>query len=152
LLLIPALVWNVLFACRLPQAFSPPEFWRDIPLPLRLVENISRIFVFSIPFLMPLEVSTRSQRWALLLFAIGTLIYFASWIALIAVPMSAWSTSALGFLALAYTPTLWLLALGFLGQRLYWGNRYRWWIYLIPTTLFLGAHLAHAALVFARTH
>jgi hypothetical protein len=100
---------------------------------------------------MPLEVSARAEQWALLVFALGTLVYFASWLALIAAPSSAWSLSAFGFVAPAYTPTLWLLPLAFLGQRLYWGNLYQWWFYLLPATIFLAAHISHTALIYART-
>ena len=152
LLLLPAVVWNVAFGAQLPSAYAIEEFWRDIPAPLGFAENSLRMMVFALPFAMPLELSTPAQRRALLVFAVGTLIYFASWLAIMTSPESAWSTSALGFTAPAYTPALWLLGLAMLGRRLYWGHFYRWWMYLLLSGGFLAAHISHAALVYARNH
>lgn len=149
-LLLPAVLWNVAFATRLPAAFQPEEFWRDIPGVLAALENGLRIVVFVLPFFMPLRLRERAQRRALLLFAAGTLIYFGSWLALMAAPQSAWATSALGFTAPAWTPALWLGALALLGRDLYWGRFYRWWMYALVSMAFLAAHISHTAIVFAR--
>ncbi len=94
---------------------------------------------------MPLELSTAAQRRGLLLFALGTLVYFGSWLAVMASPASSWSTSALGFIAPAYTPALWLLGLALIGRRLFWGQLYRWWMYVVISALFLAAHITHTA-------
>ena len=150
-LLLPALVWNAALADRLPPVYSMSEFWRDIPAVLGALENLSRILVFALPFFMPLELSMAVQRRGLLLFALGTLVYFGSWLAVMASPSSSWSTSALGFMAPAYTPALWLLGLAMIGRRLFWGHRYRWWMYILISALFLAAHIAHAALVYGRS-
>jgi hypothetical protein len=36
------------------------------------------------------------------------------------------------------------------GWRLFWGHAYRWWFYLPLAALFLGAHIGHTAIVYAR--
>lgn len=149
-LLLPAVLWNLAFATRLPAAFQPEEFWRDIPSALAALENGLRVAVFVLPFFMPLRLREPAQRRALLLFAIGTLIYFGSWQALMAAPQSAWATSALGFTAPAWTPALWLGALALLGRELYWWRFYRWWMYALVSMAFLVAHISHTAIVFAR--
>lgn len=151
LLLIPTLVWNLVLADRLPPAFSAEVFWRDIPRPLGMLENASRILVFALPFFMPLEVSPRGQRRRILFFAAGALVYFASWLPLIAAPSSMWAVSAAGFLAPAYTPAFWLLGLALLGRRLFWGDWYRWWMYLPIAAVFLAAHIGHTSLIYGRT-
>ena len=66
-------------------------------------------------------------------------------------PRSAWSTSAFGFAAPAYTPALFLIGMALLGSRLFWRQPYRWWFYLIASVGFLAAHIAHTLLVYART-
>jgi len=104
LLLLPALLWNLLLTDRLPPAFQRAEFWREIPRWVSVPENALRLPVFLLPLVMPLELVTPWQRRCLGLFAAGTAVYFASWVALIAWPNSAWSTSAAGFQAPAYTP------------------------------------------------
>jgi hypothetical protein len=152
LLLLPLSVWNAALAGLLPPAFAAGEFWRDIPRALGVVEDALRWLIFILPFLMPLSVASPRQRAGLGLFIAGNLVYFASWLALIAAPDSLWSRSALGFLAPAYTPALWLAGLALLGRHLYWGRFYRWWMYLALSGLFLAAHLAHGAIVYARNY
>lgn len=136
----------------LPPAFAPGEFWRDIPPAIAGVENTLRVMVFMLPFFMPLSTSAASQRVGLGLYVGGTLLYFASWLALITAPDAVWSMSAAGFLAPAYTPILWLAGLALLGRRLFWGRFYRWWMYLVLSASFLAAHLLHAVIVYARNY
>lgn len=150
LLLLPAAVWNIVLGKHLPSAFQPGEFERDIPVPLVFTENSLRIAVFGLPFLMPLDASAPGAVRALFIFGAGTLIYFASWLVLIRLPGSRWSRSAWGFAAPAYTPLLWLLGIALLGDRLFWGTFYRWWMYLVLCLAFLAAHIAHTMRVYFR--
>lgn len=152
LLLVPALVWNLAFAGQLPPAFSPELFWRDIPQGLALAENGLRLAVFALPFFMPLQLASPAGRRGLLIYAAGTAIYFASWLALMLSPESGWLRSAWGFLAPACTPLLWFLGIALMGQRLFWGRAYRWWMYLLLVSGFLAAHVLHAALIYARSY
>ncbi len=152
LLLFPIFIWNAVFVRFLPPAFAQSEFWRDIPYLLGATENSLRLLTFTLPFLMPLEVSSTKQRTGLVIFIIGNLLYFASWLALIAAPNSLWSQSALGFLAPSYTPALWFIGLALLSRQLFWGSIYRWWMYLALSGLFLVAHISHAVIVYARNY
>ena len=151
LLLVPAVLWNIALTERLPPAFTLAEFWRDIPAPLAFAENSLRVAVFALPFFMPLDISAPTSKRALLIYAAGTLVYFASWLVLILSPTSSWSTGALGFTAPAYTPFVWLLGIALLGRRLFWGTFYRWWMYLVLALVFLATHISHTALVYARS-
>ncbi len=110
------------------------------------------MLVFTLPFTMPLELSSPIQRHGLTIFAFGTLAYFCSWLALIHWPTSAWSSSTVGFTAPAYTPALWLLGLSLVGQRLFWSSNYRWWFYLIVSVGFVSAHVSHVSIVYGRVH
>lgn len=151
LLLVPASLWNIALTKHLPSAFSLAEFSRGIPVPLVFAENSLRVAVFVLPFFMPLNLAAPTSKRALLIYAGGTLIYFASWLALILFPASSWSTSALGFIAPAYTPLLWLLGIALLGRQLFWGAFYRWWMYLVLVLPFLATHVLHTAMVYARS-
>lgn len=115
------------------------------------VENSLRLVVSVLPFLMPLELTSRLQRKGLIVYAVGAAFYFISWIALMRAPSSRWATTPFGFFAPACTPLIWLMGLALLGQRLYWGRFYRWWMFLIPAVGFIIAHVSHTALVYART-
>lgn len=152
LLLIPVGVWNIALKGSLPPSFAPAEFDRDIPAPLALTENSVRLAIFALPFLMPLKLRAPGSIRAVSVFAAGTVLYFASWLALILFPSSAWSSTAFGFAAPAYTPALWLLGIALLGRQLFWGRFYRWWMYALLSIAFLAAHISHTTLVFARTH
>jgi hypothetical protein len=149
-LLLPAAAWNIALAKHLPPTFHPDEFSRDIPTPLAYAENGLRIAVFGLPFLMPLDTSAPGAVRALFTFGAGTLIYFASWLALIWLPESRWCRSPWGFAAPAYTPVIWLLGIVLLGDRLFLGTFYRWWMYLVLCLAFLAAHITHTMRVYCR--
>ena len=152
LLTVPILVWNVVFTRFLPPPLASKEFWRDIPPLVAYGENSLRLAVFLLPFLMPLEVATVAQRRGLLLFVVGTVLYFLAWVALMIFPQSRWSRSRLGFLAPAYTPLIWLAGLGLIGRRLYWPWPYRWWVYVGLACGFIALHVAHASIVYTRKY
>ena len=151
LLLIPAIAWNLAFTSKLMPPSAMAEFWRDIPAPLVLIENSLRALVFGLPFFMPLQITTKPERRALWVFVLGTLVYFASWLALMYWPHSAWASSIFGSLAPVYAPILFLPSLAVLGKRLFWGHFYRWWMYLYLCVGFLAAHITHGAFVYMRS-
>jgi hypothetical protein len=151
LLLLPAVAWNIVMSKHLPPSFQRVEIWREIPTPLVIVENTLRVGVFVAPFLMPLDLSAPGALPGLLIFGAGTLLYFASWLALIWLPGSRWSRRAWGFAAPAYTPLFWILGIALLGERLFWGAFYRWWMYLALGVAFLAAHITHTMLVCTRS-
>lgn len=101
---------------------------------------------------MPLSVSSTLQRKGLVIFIVGTLIYFASWLALIVAPDSQWASSPIGFLAPAYTPMIWLAGLAVLGRRVFFVTFYRWWMYLALSAIFIAAHVAHAVVVYVHNY
>lgn len=152
LLLIPVFLWNLILAPYLPAPFTPPAVTQNLPRWLTFMENSLRILLFTLPFLMPWPTRSRRSRWGWWLFVAGIGIYFVSWLPLILIPNSAWSMSLIGFLAPAYTPAIWLIGLSLIGDRLFWGHRYRWWMYLIPVLLFLTAHIIHVTLIHAQFH
>ncbi len=100
--------------------------------------------------LMPLNITTTSQRRGLVLYVIGTLSYFCSWIALINWPNSAWSAHPLGFLTPAYTPLFWLLGIGMIGNSFYFHLPFRKKYFIGLIILFLTFHVFHAVLIYNR--
>lgn len=62
LLTVPILVWNVVFTPYLPPSLASAPFNRDIPTSLLLTENMLRVVVMVLPFLMPLDVASAAQR------------------------------------------------------------------------------------------
>ena len=74
---------------------------------------------------MPLRLTTRTQKTGLALYGFGTLVYFGSWLTLMYPISSEWPSSAIGFLAPAYTPLLWLAGIGLIGDSFAFNVRYR---------------------------
>jgi hypothetical protein len=150
-LLAPILAFNMIFMRQLPAAYQMNVFWKDIPKAIGVPENLLRTLVMILPVFMRLRISTASQKLGFGLYLTGILVYFASWAALIAAPQSAWSTSAIGFLAPAYTPILWLVGIGLIGNELHFQKvPFKPWMYWALSALFLLFHNLHAATVYSR--
>jgi len=152
LLTLPLMIWNMLLTNKLPKAFQPELFWDDIPSFLTYGENISRIIVFMLTFLMPLSILTSTQKKGLFLYIGGTILYFASWLILIYFPDIGWSNSMLGFMAPAYTPLLWLSGIGLIGNAFYFNLPYRRWLFIFTSLVFLTFHNFHTLSIYFRTH
>jgi hypothetical protein len=99
-----------------------------------VAENILRILVFALPVLMPLHMKDTLDKAGLIIFILGTLIYFASWLPLILAPHSAWCNSSAGLLAPRLTPFL-----SFLGIALIGGS----WMYGGIAAVFILFHTWH---------
>jgi len=150
LLLLPIMAWNAVFASKLPRAYLAEVFDKNIPPLITSGENTFRLIVFSLPLLMPLRIETQTQKLGLWLYIIGIAIYFIAWLAQIYFPQSAWSLSAFGFLAPAYTPLIWLIGIGLIGSSLYLSYPYHSWMYILTSIIFVGFHLSHALAVYLR--
>ena len=152
-LMVPVLGFNLLFAQALPRAFQPDVFSRDIPPSISVPENVLRGLLFVLLLLMPLTRPGATRRTpGIAMYSMGLALYFASWAALIFRPNGAWSTSAIGFMAPAWTPIFWFVGMAWLSEeRLFVPLRfYRRWMFIGVSALFLVFHNAHAALVFSR--
>lgn len=105
---------------------------------------------FFLPLLMPLTVETCGQKTGLGVYLAGLGVYFLSWLLQIYYPDSAWSKSAFGFLAPAYTTMIWLVGIGLIGTRLFVKVPYRPTVYILISTAFVVVHTMHAYLVYTR--
>lgn len=150
LLILPALVINLVWVSRLPAMWQTDVFWKNIPPLVAYGENISRIAVNILPLFMPLTISTKRQRIGLAIYLIGIPVYFLSWIMLVYVPQSAWSTSLIGATAAAWTSLFWLIGIGLIGNSLYFSLPYRSWVYLVLSVIFAVFHTFHAVIVYLR--
>lgn len=150
LLTIPILLWNIFLSAKLPLAYQPEFFWKDIPFVLSLGENGSRIVLFLVTCLMPLQISTPEQKKGMLLYLTGTIIYFMSWLLLIYFPESGWSQSVFGFMAPAYTPLLWLIGIGLVGKSFYFKFERARLIYFLIVAAFIVLHNMHTFLIYSR--
>lgn len=131
-LVVPALLWNLVFASQLPQEiFSSDE---GIPGWLLAAEGVLRIAVFAGPLLLHLRWESPLSRAGWILFVLGTLVYFASWLPLMNTPDSAWSQSSLGILAPYFTPLLFFLGMAMIGES---------WPFALAAVVFTAVHTSH---------
>lgn len=143
ILTIPILIWDILLTNKLPETTKPEISFQNISPFIIYGENIVRTIVFALMVFMPIKISKTIQKQGLLLFIIGTLIYFASWLVLIYYPDSLWSKSTLGILSPAYTPLLWLIGIGLIGDSFYFNLSYNRWVFISLSILFLVFHNIH---------
>lgn len=150
LLLIPVILWNILFAGVLPKAFLPDIFWKDIPTIIATGENVMRIIVFTLPIILQLGLKDKLQWRGMYIYIAGVSIYFLSWIMQMYFPETAWSRSAIGFMAPAYTTIIWFMGIALWGKP-YWDKiRYHQIIYITLAVIFVIFHSLHTYVVFSR--
>lgn len=150
-LLLPILGCNIIFRQYLPPAYRSDFYWKDIPGWISLPENLLRIAVMILPLILRFSVSTGSQQIGLVLYLGGSALYFASWWLQISRPSSVWSTSAVGFLAPAFTPIVWLAGIALTGDTLTISGQYfHPGIYLTLSAFFVLFHCLHTWQVHTR--
>lgn len=148
---VPPLVASFTLWPSLGAAYQPEEFWRDIPGVLGLVEHATRIAVIALSVIMVLEWRTPTQQWGMLVYLVGLALYIGCQWLIVIDPTGPWARSVFGFLAPAYTPLIWMVGIGMIGERVMIPNLpWRRWIFYSLGAVFLGAHIAHASLVYLR--
>lgn len=152
-MLVPILVFNWVFVRSLPSAFQMNVFWDRIPWTIAVPENVLRTVVMILPFFMRFGIVEPIQKLGFALYLVGLLVYFASWAALMIFPHSHWSSTAIGFLAPAYTPILWLGGIAMVGNQLQFPKvSLQPWAYGSLSLCFLVFHNLHTHLVYSRNH
>lgn len=151
-LIVPIMLFNAAFVRRLPKAYQAGVFDHDIPGWIRIAENIVWTIVFALPLFMPLKIGTFSQRTGFVLYLTGTVLYCVSWALQIWHPRNRWCRSGWGFMAPAYTPLMWLVGIGLIGDTLFLPVGYSPWVYIALVTAFLVFHNMHAWIVYKRNY
>lgn len=131
-LLIPLLVWNIVLGPKL----SDPRLTSDANSPTwqLIAENGIRILVFALPLLIPLQLGDGMSKAGLIVYGIGTLVYFASWLPLMLAPLSPWSQSGIGALAPFFTPLAVFWGIALIGNS---------WGYGLISVVFVILHVTH---------
>ncbi len=131
-LMLPLLAWNLVLGPKI----TDPRITSDSRSPawLLIAENITRMVVFMLPLLIPLQVREFLSKVGLTIYIAGTLVYFASWLLLLFAPSSAWSNSVLGLLAPRLTPFLPFLGIALIGRS---------WLYSVLGAGFVLLHTWH---------
>jgi len=129
---MPLLIWNLIYGPKI----TDPRITSDAHSSswLLTAENITRIAVFILPLLIPLQLKEPLSKTGLLIYILGVLIYFVSWLPLLFAPGSAWSNSTPGLLAPRLTPFLCFLGIALIGHS---------WTYGLLAGVFIVIHIWH---------
>jgi hypothetical protein len=145
-LLVPVLLLDLALVGELPPPLAPGSAGPDIPDWLSASEAVLRGLVFGAPLLMPLSLRAPRTVAVLVVYTLAFTAYVAAWVAVVWAPASAWSTSGVGFTALAWTSILLFTGIG-LRSELRFFPGYRPWMYLGAAALFTVVHTAHMAVI-----
>ncbi|HEX2995015.1 MAG TPA: hypothetical protein VHP14_09325 [Anaerolineales bacterium] len=131
-LVVPLLIWNLVYGPKI----TDPRITSDAHSPnwLLIAENMTRIIVFALPLLLALQFKEPLNKTGWVIYIVGTLIYFASWLPFLFASGSAWSNSMLGLLAPRLTPFLCFLGIALIGDA---------WSYGILAAVFIFLHTWH---------
>ena len=147
LLLLPVFLWNIALFSKLPKGYTK-EVWDNVPSWLNMTELILRTLAYLLPVLLIFSLQTKTQKIGFGIYLVGLLLYFASWLLQIYYPSSNWSTSTIGFMALAFTPIIWLIGIGIVGQQSFVNIPQIRTIYFILSIAFVIVHTYHSYLVY----
>lgn len=131
-LMLPLLAWNIILAPEITAEKIIAD--TNSPVWLLVAENLTRVLVFALPLLLPLQMHDKYSKVGLAMYLLGTFLYFASWMPLVWLPEFAWSQSAIGLLAPRLTPFLPFLGIALIGRSM---------PYAAVSALFIFLHTWH---------
>ena len=119
LFLAPVIAWNLAFT----RALKIDRFFPgSAPRLLRTAEAISRAFVFVYPLFLATHPQSPLFRIGLGTYTGGSILYYASWIALMRLPEATVRRHRLLPLAPAYTPALFLSGIAMMTESPLYGG------------------------------
>lgn len=148
LFLVPIVVWNTIFIAYLPESYFKMYTDPDIPVFIKWAENLSLLLIFILAALMPLRIKNKTQKLGMGIYLLGLVIYLLAWRPLILFPSGEWSSSIFGFTSLTYTPIILLIGIGLIGEKLYIKLKYRRWVFIAVSFLFIFFRTWHSVLTF----
>jgi len=143
LLLIPVIVWNIIFRPLSPEFFHGKTYWNEVPHFLMWAENILMIIVLALPVFMPLKIKKKSQKAGLVVYLTGLVVYLFAWRPLVLYPDGDWSNTTAGFIVPAISLLFILTGIGLIGNRLFLKIRYNKFIYIIISWIYIMLHISH---------
>lgn len=136
-LVLPVLIWNFIFASKLNQDIFRLEI--AYSKFLNLLEDILRYTSFILPVLLPIKITHSYQETGIVLYLIGIMIYFISWLPLLLMPENNFSTHKLILFAPYVTPILFFCGISLLGDSI---------LFFTISTLFVLLHFINGFIKF----
>jgi len=143
LLFIPVLVFNILFFKKLPS-----HYLRTISHPIIIMETITRIITIAFSIIMAINIQSKTGKAGLIIYIIGILIYFTSYIIEIYFSDTLFGRNIFFVLSPYWTSVIWLIGIGLLGNRLFVNIPYHFIVYSILSIIFATIHTIHGYLCY----
>ncbi len=136
-LMFPILIWNIIFYKKLPQK----EFRNNKKLSRTVVylESFLRYIVFSIPLVLPIKFDALYLELGLLIYLIGLVLYFFTWIPLLFFSESKLSKSPIILMLPFASPIFPFIGIALISHSL---------IYGLISFVFISVHLYNGLLLF----
>lgn len=145
-LLTPIFIWNLLFRKRLTGIYKSEVFGNSIPKYIYLPENFFRIALFINPLFFPISFESDAQKFGFLVYAIGIVLYFVSWLPLLKENSKAYK-KFISVASPAFLPLVWLIGIAFINSENNSPNIF----YILLALFFTLFHLWHVIIVIKRT-
>jgi len=148
LLLIPVLLWKLIFTPYLPEVFRNADLWNNTPRLIKWGEYLLGVLVFILPFFMPLQVKSKIQRTGLSVYLTGLVVFLFAWRPLILYPDGSWSNSLMGFIVPDIALLMVFTGIGLIGKRLFFNVRYHSLVYILISFVYILFHSIHFFVVY----
>lgn len=129
-LVLPVLIWNFIFASKLNQDIFKLEI--EYNKYLYITEDVLRYLSFILPILLPIKITQSWQELGIVIYLIGIIIYFISWLPVLLMPENNFTNNKIVLFAPFVTPIVFFTGIALLGDSL---------IFFIISILFVGIHL-----------
>jgi len=143
LLFIPILVFNILFFKKLPS-----HYLRNISHPIIIMETITRTITIAFSIIMAINIQNKTGKIGLMIFIIGTIIYFTSYFIEIYASNTFFGKKIIFILAPYWTSVIWLIGIGLVGNKLFVNIPYHFTVYLVLSIIFATIHTIHGYLCY----
>ena len=114
--LLPVLIWNLIFAPKLKQDIFNIKI-KNLKL-LEVFENIFRYSTFIFPLFLPISITSQNQESGILIYLVGLIIYFMSWLPLILFSDFDFSNKKIFIFAPHITPIIFFIGISLIGNSI----------------------------------
>ena len=135
---IPVIVFNIVFTKYLPEFYL-----KNIKHPIVTIETIARIMTIVFSVIMAIKLDNKIGKAGLIIYIIGVLIYFCSYLIVIKIPAISFHNNFIVLLAPYWTSVLWLIGIGLLGNKLFINIPYHYAAYIVISIVFAVIHSIH---------
>ena len=135
---LPVIIFNIIITKHLPEFYL-----KNISHPIVIIEMIVRMITILFSAIMMISLDNKTGNIGLVVYIVGVLIYFVSYIIVIKVPIVSFHNNLFIILAPYWTSILWLIGIGLLGNKLFISMPYHYMVYITLSIVFVMIHSYH---------